>query len=53
MIPKENEIVVALSNYGADYKSIAGIGNVFGVQFHPEKSGNSGLKLLKNWVERC
>jgi len=51
--PEEREVVVAVSNYGVDYTSIVRKGNVFGVQFHPEKSSNTGLKLLRNWVERC
>jgi len=28
-------------------------GNLFGVQFHPEKSGPLGLQIVKNFVERC
>ena len=51
--PMENGSILALSNYGVDYPSVIGKGNVFGVQFHPEKSGRAGLRLLKNWVERC
>lgn len=53
VVPEEEEVVVATSNYGGDYTSIAGKGNVFGVQFHPEKSGRKGLKLLENWVDKC
>jgi imidazole glycerol phosphate synthase glutamine amidotransferase subunit len=53
VVPEEEEVVMATSHYGADYTSIAGKGNVFGVQFHPEKSGRTGMKLLGNWVKRC
>jgi len=53
VVEGEKEAVVAKSNYGIDYISIAKKRNAYGVQFHPEKSGQAGLKLLKNWVERC
>lgn len=53
VVPDESEVVVATSTYGVDYASIVGKGRVLGVQFHPEKSGYTGLRLLKNWVERC
>ncbi len=41
------------SVYGEAFVAIAGLDNVFGVQFHPEKSGEAGLTLLKNFKERC
>ncbi len=49
----QSEIVHAVTDYGLDYASISGIDRIWGVQFHPEKSGPPGLKLLKNWVEKC
>ncbi|MFP4081132.1 MAG: imidazole glycerol phosphate synthase subunit HisH [Candidatus Aminicenantes bacterium] len=52
-VPEEREVAVAASHYGVNYTSIALRGNVLGIQFHPEKSGPAGLKLLQNWVERC
>lgn len=43
---------LATTNYGNDYSSAVTNGqNVFGVQFHPEKSGDEGLKILKNFGE--
>ena len=33
-----------------DVTAIVGAGNVYGTQFHPEKSGEAGLRLLKNFV---
>ena len=38
------------SAYGTEFASVVGRGNVFGVQFHPEKSGPDGLALLRNFV---
>jgi imidazole glycerol phosphate synthase glutamine amidotransferase subunit len=51
--PEGDGSVVAETRYGADYPSMVAEGRVVGVQFHPEKSGRDGLKLLRNWVERC
>ena len=42
---------LALSSYGADFSSAVGSGNIFGVQFHPEKSHHFGTRLLKNFAE--
>jgi glutamine amidotransferase len=47
--PDESE-VIGWSTYGARFPSVVGRGNVFGVQFHPEKSGSCGLALLENFV---
>lgn len=43
--------VLAVTNYGYEFVSAFQHGNVFGVQFHPEKSHKYGMKLLKNFVE--
>ena len=40
----------AVTEYGEDVTAIVGDGYVFGTQFHPEKSGEAGLHLLKNFV---
>ncbi|HYH59327.1 MAG TPA: imidazole glycerol phosphate synthase subunit HisH [Thermoleophilaceae bacterium] len=42
--------VIGWSSYGSRFPSVVGRGNVFGVQFHPEKSGHDGLALLRNFV---
>jgi glutamine amidotransferase len=47
------DIITAKTDYFISYPSIVEKENVFGVQFHPEKSGNMGLKILKNWVDIC
>lgn len=41
------ESVIATTNYGADLTAAVGRDNVYGCQFHPEKSGEVGLKILK------
>ena len=43
--------IVAYSEYGTKISGIVKNENVYGMQFHPEKSGDTGLKLLKNWGE--
>lgn len=51
--PIDQSIITATTEYGITYPSVIESGNVFAVQFHPEKSGDVGLTLLKNWVELC
>ena len=41
--------LVATTEYGEDVTAIVSSGNVYGTQFHPEKSGEAGLTLLKNF----
>ena len=41
----------ATSTHGATFAAVVETGHVFGVQFHPEKSGDAGLRILKNFVE--
>ena len=45
------DAVAATTEYGADLTAIVQKGNIFGCQFHPEKSGKTGLKILKNFCE--
>jgi glutamine amidotransferase len=53
--PAADDAVVATTEYGRDFASIVASedGTVFGTQFHPEKSGGTGLQLLRNFVELC
>jgi glutamine amidotransferase len=44
------ESVLALTNYGTQFASAVYRDNVFGVQFHPEKSHDWGVKLLRNFA---
>lgn len=45
--------VIATTDYFINYTSMIQKENIFGVQFHPEKSGQAGLKMLSNWLEIC
>ncbi|MBR3979037.1 MAG: imidazole glycerol phosphate synthase subunit HisH [Oscillospiraceae bacterium] len=46
-----DEAVIATAEYGAELTAAVASGNVLGCQFHPEKSGEVGLKILKAFVE--
>ncbi|MBC8446824.1 MAG: imidazole glycerol phosphate synthase subunit HisH [Chloroflexi bacterium] len=48
--PADEAIVLATTDYGRDYASVVARGNLFGVQFHPEKSQEVGLRMLRNFV---
>ena len=42
--------VLATTKYGKSFPSVVNKGNIYGVQFHPEKSHKNGLKLIKNFI---
>ena len=46
-----DEFTVATAEYGAELTAAVAKGNVYGCQFHPEKSGNVGLNILKAFAE--
>jgi glutamine amidotransferase len=48
--PIENVIVTGQTEYGVKYASVVAHENIYGVQFHPDKSQNAGLQLLKNFA---
>ncbi len=47
------DIVSAQTEYGVTIDAAVSYKNVTATQFHPEKSGDTGLKMLKNFVEMC
>ena len=47
----EEKIIIGSTEYGINFTSAIEDKNIFGVQFHPEKSGENGLKLLKNFAD--
>ena len=49
-IPNEKKLVCTETDYGTTFASAIADKNVFGTQFHPEKSGEVGLKILKNFT---
>ena len=48
-INKEN--VLAQTNYGIDFPSIVNKENIYGIQFHPEKSSDQGLDIIKSFIK--
>ena len=47
----ETKAAAAVCHYCVPYTAVLDAGNIFGVQFHPEKSGPVGLRIVKNFVE--
>ena len=53
VVPVDETVVVATTEYGGQFVAAARSGNRVGVQFHPERSGAAGLKMLANFVGEC
>lgn len=51
VVPDDNKTTIGSSNYGVDFSCAIAKGNLFAVQFHPEKSQHNGLQLLKNFSQ--
>jgi glutamine amidotransferase len=49
----EGTTVIATCDYGGDIPAVCASGNVVGTQFHPEKSGDDGLRIYANFVSAC
>ena len=50
-VPGEGGIVAGRTFYGERFCSAVEKGNIFAVQFHPENSGEAGIKVLENFLE--
>lgn len=50
-IPIDKEIIATETDYGETFTSMVAYKNIFGTQFHPEKSGDIGLELLRNFAK--
>ena len=50
-VPKDKKIVCTTTEYGTTFTSAVASKNIYGTQFHPEKSGDVGLKILRNFVK--
>ncbi|PLS17947.1 imidazole glycerol phosphate synthase subunit HisH [Bacillus sp. M6-12] len=48
---EDRNVILASANYGVEVPAVVGKGNVYGMQFHPEKSSDMGMSLLKNFIE--
>lgn len=51
IVPSQSETVLATADYGITFAAAIRDGNVFGTQFHPEKSHQWGIDLLRNFAE--
>mgnify|MGYP001174385681 FL=1 len=49
--PLESNSVSSITSYGLEFASSVRCGNIFGTQFHPEKSQTAGLKLISNFLK--
>jgi len=52
-VPDDESITATTTEYGTDFCSSIAKDNIFGVQFHIEKSGDVGLKVLDNFARQC
>jgi len=51
--PKNDDIIVADSDYGITVPAIVNRGTLYGTQFHPEKSGKIGSLMIQNFLREC
>jgi glutamine amidotransferase len=52
-MPRDEGSIVASVEYGAQLAAVVNKNNIYGVQFHPEKSSKKGLQILSNFVRMC
>ena len=49
----DKKIEIANTTYGTKFPSIVGKDNIYGTQFHPEKSDKMGMRIIQNFVDIC
>lgn len=49
-VPDDKEVVMGTTDYGSDFCSVLIKNNICGVQFHPEKSGETGFQFMRNLI---
>ena len=52
-VPEDDSIIATKTDYGIEFTSAIWKNNILGIQFHPEKSGEKGLLILKNFGKMC
>ena len=51
--PQDDKLIAAVTEYGSKLPVVIERSNLFGTQFHPEKSGKIGAQIVKNFIEIC
>jgi glutamine amidotransferase/cyclase len=51
VVPEDDTVILTLTDYGSEFVSSIQKGNIIATQFHPEKSGASGLRFLENFLD--
>lgn len=51
VVPEDSTVIAATVDYGIDVPAVVCKDNIYATQFHPEKSGDKGLEILKNFVD--
>ncbi len=52
-VPAEDSVVIGRTTYGVEFSSVVAYGSLIATQFHPEKSGPVGLRMLENFLGWC
>ena len=50
IVPEDSDLILTTTDYGYSFASAVQKGAIVGTQYHPEKSGDAGLRLLKNFI---